>query len=237
MTNVKIRKFTNLFESKSKKRFKSCIYKLHKDNQMLRKENDSMRAFKHDFNNMVQVMSSCIQNNNMEMLKKYFKKLYEECEENKVNDSFRKILKENPAIYKLIENKYEIAKSKGIKMNIEILCDLKEINENIYEITRIMGILMDNAIEAANECEQSKEVYFQILKDFTNNEKLIIIENTYKNKNVDLKEIYKKNFSTKEKNSGLGLWEVKKILSKTNSLSLNTFKGNDYFKQRLAIKG
>ena len=68
------------------------------------------------------------------------------------------------------------------------------------------------------------------------NQNIIIIENTYINKNINLRDIYKKNFTTKENNSGLGLWKVQKIVSKTKSLKLNTFKGENYFRQSLTVQ-
>ena len=49
----------------------------------------------------------------------------------------------------------------------------------IYEFTRILGILMDNAIEAAYECD-NKIINVEIRKDFKVNRQLLIIENTYK---------------------------------------------------------
>ena len=96
--------------------------------------------------------------------------------------------------------------------------------------------MLDNAIEAANECNEQRQIYIQILKDYKENQNVFIIENTYLNKNINLQEIYKKNFTTKEHNSGLGLWKVKKIVSKNKRLKLNTFKGEDYFKQSLYAK-
>ena len=45
---------------------------------------------------------------------------------------------------------------------------------------------------------------------------LLIIENTYTNKQICIDKIFEKDFSTKPHNTGLGLWEVKKILSKNN---------------------
>lgn len=203
---------------------------------MLRKENDSIRAFKHDFNNIMQVFGAYIKTNNMEQLKIYYSKVMNECEETKASENFRKIIKENPAIFTLLSNKYNVALEKKIKMNIEIMCNLQEIKEDIYEITRILGILLDNAIEAANECNEQRQIYIQILKDYKENQNVFIIENTYLNKNINLQEIYKKNFTTKEHNSGLGLWKVKKIVSKNKRLKLNTFKGEDYFKQSLYAK-
>lgn len=233
---VNFRILRKLFGPRKSDRFKRCIYKLHKSNQMLRKENDSIRAFKHDFNNIMQVFGAYIKTNNMEQLKIYYSKVMNECEETKASENFRKIIKENPAIFTLLSNKYNVALEKKIKMNIEIMCNLQEIKEDIYEITRILGILLDNAIEAANECNEQRQIYIQILKDYKENQNVFIIENTYLNKNINLQEIYKKNFTTKEHNSGLGLWKVKKIVSKNKRLKLNTFKGEDYFKQSLYAK-
>ena len=233
---VVLRNFRKFMEPKTKERFKKCIYKLHRSNQMLRKENDSIRAFKHDFNNIMQVMGAYIKTDNMKELKEYYAKIMNECEETKNSECFRKMVRENPAIFSLLSNKYRVAMEKEIKMNIEIMCNLQEIKNDIYEITRILGILIDNAIEAANECKEHKQIYIQILKDYKLQQNLFIIENTYANKEINLSDIYKKNFTTKKHNSGLGLWKVKKIVSKTKSLKLNTFKGEDYFKQSLTVK-
>ena len=58
----------------------------------------------------------------------------------------------------------------------------------IYEFTRILGILLDNAIEAADECDE-RNIYVHIRNDQRHNRQLLIIENTYKDKNISsLKE-------------------------------------------------
>ena len=103
---VNFRILRKLFGPRKSDRFKRCIYKLHKSNQMLRKENDSIRAFKHDFNNIMQVFGAYIKTNNMEQLKIYYSKVMNECEETKASENFRKIIKENPAIFTLLSNKY-----------------------------------------------------------------------------------------------------------------------------------
>lgn len=234
--NGRFNRLRKIIEPKTKARFKECIFKLHRSNQLLRRENNSVRAFKHDFNNILQVLGGYIQAENYEQLKIYYQKMMKETNENKISEYFRKMINQNPAIFKLISNKYELATEKNINMNIEIMCNLREIKNDIYEVTRILGILLDNAIEAANECEEKKEVYVQVIKNSNLNQNIIIIENTYINKNINLRDIYKKNFTTKEKNSGLGLWKVQKIVSKTKSLKLNTFKGENYFRQSLTVQ-
>jgi len=104
----------------------------------------------------------------------------------------------------------------------------------IYEFTRILGILLDNAIEATSECKD-KIINVYIRNDFNIKRQLLIIENTYNNKNVDIERIFEKGYSTKDKNTGLGLWEVRQILKKNSNLNLFTSNDNKLFKQQLEI--
>lgn len=104
----------------------------------------------------------------------------------------------------------------------------------IYEFTRILGILMDNAIEATSECEE-KIINVSIRKDTRRHMQLLVIENTYKNKDIDTEKIYEKGYSTKEGNTGLGLWEIRQILKKNNNLNLYTTKNDKYFSQQFEI--
>ena len=62
-----------------------------------------------------------------------------------------------------------------------------------------------------------------------------MIENTYANKDIDTEKIFEKKYSTKEGNSGLGLWEVRQILKKNNNLNLFTTKNDRFFRQQLEM--
>ena len=115
-----------------------------------------------------------------------------------------------------------------------IFIDLRELRIKIYEFTRILGILMDNAIEAASECNE-KIINVAIRKDFHSERQLLIIENTYLNKQIDTEKIYEKGYSTKEHNTGIGLWEVRTILKKNENLNLFTSKNEKFFSQQLEI--
>ena len=44
--------------------------------------------------------------------------------------------------------------NKNIKINLDFFVDLNDFKINTYEFSRILGILLDNAIEAASECEE-----------------------------------------------------------------------------------
>ena len=58
-----------------------------------------------------------------------------------------------------------------------------------------------------------------------------------KTKILILKKYLKKGYSTKENNSGFGLWEVRQILKKNKNLNLFTTKNNKFFTQQLEIYG
>ncbi len=193
---------------------------------------DNTRAFKHDFGNIVQGIGGYINNNDMEGLKKYYSQLMEDCQRvNNLTTLSPKVIN-NPAIYNVMANKYHKADEKGIKINLEVFLDLNNLHMKIYEFTRILGILMDNAIEAACECENK---IINVCFRKKGNMQLLIIENTYLDKDINTDNIYKKGFSTKKGNSGLGLWEVRQILKKNSNLNLHTTKKDNFFSQQFEI--
>lgn len=199
---------------------------------------DNIRGFKHDFNNIVQSIGGYISTNNMEGLKDYYSGLIDDCK--KVNNLavLNPELINNPAVYSLLTSKYHKAEELNIKMNFEVFLDLETLNIKTYDLTRMLGILLDNAIEASSKCEE-KIINITIRKDNKANRQLFVIENTYSNKDVNIDRIFEKGFTSKSekdnKNHGLGLWEVRKILSKNNNLNLFTIKNKEFFKQQLEI--
>lgn len=203
-------------------------------NRTLHILHDNVRGFKHDFDNIVTTIGGYIKTNDMEGLEKYYAELVDDCQ--KVNNLYilNPEIINNPGVYNLLANKYHEAVSKGIKVNMTFLLDLKELKMKIYEFARILGILLDNAIEASSECEE-KIINITFRNDQKNNRQLIIIENTYSNKEVNTSTIFGKGVSEKENHTGLGLWEVQNILKKSSNLSLYTSKTNKFFSQQLEI--
>lgn len=195
---------------------------------------DNIRCFKHDYNNMITTLGGYVLSEDMEGLKKYYNELLNDCSRVKSLSALSPEVINNPAIYSLLTNKYHQAAELGINMNIESFIDFHKINMKVYEFTKILGILLDNAIEAAKEC-QEKTINIIIRNDFKINRQLLIVENTYNNKNVDTEKIYEKGFTSKPNNTGLGLWETRQILKRNNNLNLFTSKNTNFFKQQLEI--
>ncbi len=207
-------------------------------NKTLSLLHDKMRGFKHDFHNIVQGIGGYISTNDMEGLKKYYSQLLKDCDQVNNLTALNPSIINNSAIYNVMADKYHKADELGVQINLAIFMDLNEIEQHmkIYEFTRILGILMDNAIEATAECKD-KIIHVTFRKEENRKRILMIIENTYLNKNVDIDRIFDKDYSTKSKttNSGLGLWEVRQVLKKNNNLNLFTTKNEEFFVQQFEI--
>lgn len=203
-------------------------------NRILKLAQDDIRGFRHDFTNIICTIGGYVHTKDMEGLTNYYNQIQKDVV--KVNNltALNPDIINNPAIYALITSKYDKAADLNISMSVEVFTDLNALPMKIYEFTRILGILLDNAIEAAQECDE-KNVYIHIRKDEKHNRQLLIVENTYKDKTIDTDKIFEKNYSTKPKNTGLGLWEVRQILKRNNNLNLYTTKNERLFKQQLEI--
>lgn len=199
---------------------------------------DSIRGFKHDFHNIVQSIGGYADRGDLEGLRVYYRQLLQDCGRTNNLTALNPEVINNPAIYNVLATKYHKADEIGVQINLGIFIDLNEIEKymKIYEFTRILDILLDNAIEAASECE-NKIIHVSFRKEQNRRRLLVIIDNTYKNKDINVDKIYEKDFSTKSKetNSGLGLWEVRQILKKNNNLNLFTTKSEEFFSQQFEI--
>lgn len=199
---------------------------------------DSIRGFKHDFHNIVQSIGGYADRGDLEGLRIYYRQLLQDCGRTNNLTALNPEVINNPAIYNVLATKYHKADEIGVQINLGIFINLNEIEKHmkIYEFTRILGILLDNAIEAAAECE-NKIIHVSFRKEQNRRRLLVIIDNTYKNKDINVDKIYEKDFSTKSKetNSGLGLCEVRQILKKNNNLNLFTTKSEEFFSQQFEI--
>lgn len=197
---------------------------------------DQVRSFKHDFDNMVNSIGGYVVNEDIEGLKKYYNQLLEECHKTNNLYALSPEVINHPAIYHLLATKYYEADQKNIQINLDVFLDLNEIEGRmkIYDFTRILGILLDNAIDAAVECDK-KIINVTFRKDMGNDMIAVIIQNTYNNKDVNTETIYQKGVSSKENHSGLGLWKVRQILMHNNNLNLFTTKNDEFFTQQFEI--
>lgn len=195
---------------------------------------DNIRCFKHDFDNIVATIGGYVKTDDMEGLKKYYYQLEDDCQRvNNIATLSPEIIN-NPGVYAILTSKYHKADEKNIKINLEFFLDLNTLNMKIYEFTRMFGILLDNAIEASSECEE-KLINIKFRNEESKHRQIVVIENTFKDSELNIDDIFQKGVSGKENHTGLGLWEVRQILKKNNNLNLHTQKSGNMFIQQLEI--
>ena len=114
-----------------------------------------------------------------------------------------------------------------------IWINLEKIDNKTYTmICKIVGIVFDNAIEATLSSKK-KQLLFDVYEE--NNDIIIDIEISFNN-TVYIEKISNKNYSTKGKNRGLGLYIVKKMINSNKKLSLEQKIDKDIFITKLCIK-
>lgn len=195
---------------------------------------DNVKAFKHDFDNMIFTIGGFINTDDMIGLKAYYESLEKECQNVNNVALLNPTLINNPGIYNLLTVKYKKAKDENVDIQLEFFFNLKTLHMPIYDFSRMLGIFLDNAIEAASVSNE-KVIKIMFRDSPKSNVQTIQIENSYANKNINTKNIFEKGVTEKENHLGMGLWEVKQILKRNNNVNLITENNNSYFKQCLEI--
>ena len=205
----------------------------------LEKNNNEIRKFKHDFNNIILGLDGYINNDDFdkEKLKKYFNSTIMNFNNNiELNDIV--IAKLNSikvnSLKSLITNKVLMAQNNNIDVDINIQSEITDFYTDEMQLSRILGILLDNAIEASLELTDDKKIEVNIIQiDKTTD---IQISNTFNNTGIPIADFNKEGFSTKGTNRGLGLSSAHEIANKLNIL-LNTETDGNTFVQNLSIEG
>lgn len=234
--------YTLVKNTKIKSEVKSENQKLEQQKKYilaLEKNNNEIRKFKHDFNNIILGLDGYINNDdfNKEKLKKYFNSTIMTFNNNiELNDIV--IAKLNSikvsSLKSLITNKVLVAQNNNIDADINIEGEITDFYTDEMQLNRILGVLLNNAIEASLELTENKKIEINIIQiDKTTD---IQISNTFNNTGTPITDFNKEGFSTKGTNRGLGLSSAHEIANKLNML-LNTEIDGNTFIQILTIEG
>ena len=140
-------------------------------------------------------------------------------------------------IKSLIYYKLLVSNKQNLNTSIDISPKLKEedfkLPPNVNnELSQLIGIYFDNAIEAASNSPK-KQIALEVYK--IRNSLFFVITNSYKG-SIKLNNIIKKGFSTKGSSRGKGLYFANKIINNSNFFNSETKIIDDYFIQRLEVK-
>lgn len=197
---------------------------------------DKLKIIKHDHDNILLCINGYIATKEYDGLEYYVKDLINESHEISESQKLNPTIINQPAIYGIIESKYSDAMKKNIKFNIDVDTNIQEINFNFTQLSRVVGILLDNAIEASSQAE-SKEMSIAFNYNKNKQADMIEVKNSIKdNIVIDTKKIFNKGVSSKKKKSGIGLWEVKNIISSKDNSQIYANVEDNTFSQTIIIE-
>jgi len=162
---------------------------------------DDCRELKHNLRNDLLILKSGVNNEAQDKINEIIIKY-------NTNYEWINMIDEIPeGLQGLIYLKQKESEKHKIKLYINTIKNFKTNNKDYIDLCSILGVLIDNAIEASkNSKSRIIEVNFKEVNKNLN----IKISNKYIN-DIDLNKIGNKNYSTKEYKSGLGLNFIKNI--------------------------
>lgn len=175
--------------------------------------NLELRAFKHDYANIMLSMSEYFETKDFDGMQSYFYEKVLPFSQSFTQDSFRLAQFNNlkiPELKGLVSAKLIYAHELGIEVQIEILEPIEKISMDSLDLSRLLGIYLDNAVEAAQDSEQ-RMVSFAIVS-FPDSV-VISIKNSYNGTDFSYSQMKKISFSTKGPLRGIGLYNAEEILS------------------------
>ena len=183
---------------------------------------NSLRSFKHDYVNILLSMSGYIANNDMDELKQFFetkifptKNLIDQGDY-KLNQLCNIGVLE---IKSLLSAKLIYAHESGIDVTIDIPDRVDSFPMDTVDLARILGIFLDNAMEAAPTAEQP-QIGLNIIQHKAGVS--IIISNRFQDNGIVLHKLKQSGFSTKTRHQGIGLSNAQKIISSYDNVLLET---------------
>ena len=196
---------------------------------------NSLRSFKHDYVNILLSLSGYIEEGDLDRLKDFFESKIFPTKNLITGGDYKLNQLSNIGVLEiksLLSAKMIYAHESGIDITIDIPDKVESFLIDTVDLARILGIFLDNAMEATLETEQP-QIGLNILQNKTSVS--IIISNRFPDNGVMLHKLKQKGFSTKNGHQGIGLWNAQKIISSYDNVLLETTMKRDYFTQHIEL--
>lgn len=194
-----------------------------------------LRAFKHDYINILTSLSGYIERDDMGALKDFFEAKILPTGTQIMNGDYKLNQLSNIGIIEiksLLSAKMICSYELGIDVTIDIPDAVTHLNMDTIDLARVLGIFLDNAIEAALKTQQPKVGLCIIQNPKT---VAIIVSNSFCNTDLPLHKLKQQGFTTKSGHQGIGLSNAKEIINSYENVLLETSKHSGLFSQYMEI--
>ncbi|MGW7816123.1 quorum-sensing sensor histidine kinase AgrC [Staphylococcus xylosus] len=213
------------------------IENYYKYTLQIEKINHEMRKFRHDYVNILSTLSDFIREEDMEGLRDYFHSEILPMQDSMQMNAIKINGIENLQVREikgLLTTKILQAQEKNIRISIEVPEPIEKIDMPIINLSRVIGILLDNAIEASEKITEEPLIRIAFIKNEDTSVTFIVMNKCEPNM-PKVHTLFQENFSTKGKNRGLGLSTLKELTDSTTNVLLDTTIDNNYFIQKVEI--
>ncbi|SDW67965.1 two-component system, AgrA family, sensor histidine kinase AgrC [Streptococcus equinus] len=186
-----------------------------------------VRSFRHDYANVLMSLKMGIDQGNLDDIKKIYEEITADSTKLVKNNKFDLTRLANIAdsgVKSLMSAKFLQAENQGIAISLEVSEKMGNPSIPLISYIRILSILFDNAIEGALESAEPK---ISVANFYQDGDFVFMIENSIKEKSVDLTKIFERGYSTKGDNRGLGLATLMDFQDDYENLSVET-RSSDY---------
>ncbi|NWK83964.1 GHKL domain-containing protein [Staphylococcus sp. GSSP0090] len=213
------------------------IENYYKYTLQIEKINHEMRKFRHDYVNILSTLSDFIREEDMDGLRDYFRSEILPMQDSMQMNAIKINGLENLHVREikgLLTTKIIQAQEKSIRISIEVPDPIEKIEVPTINLSRIIGIILDNAIEASEKIEDDPLIRIAFIKN-EDDSVMFIVMNKCEPNMPKVHTLFQENFSTKGKNRGLGLSTLKELTDSTTNVLLDTTIDNNYFIQKVEI--
>lgn len=195
----------------------------------------SMRSFKHEYINLLSTLTGYIEQNDMAQLKEYFhNEILPLSQTFSESDTRLGLLShiEMLELKSLLSSKLIYAIELGIHIELELTDRIQDIPIKNIDLVRVMGIFLDNAIEASLK---SNEKLIQLCLIQKEDCLMIILRNSSSPLQIPLSRLADWGISSKGSQRGIGLYNAKDILNQYPHILWDMEYHTPFFVQTLTI--
>ena len=195
-----------------------------------------VRAFRHDYKNLLAGLSEQADEGELDQLRATLAELdtgFDRRIGEKIRASAQIGNVRVPQVRSLLLSKLAAMSEKGIDCRLEVLYPVERVGMDVWDFARCLGILLDNAGEAAAETETH---WVEVVLLAQGEGLSLRVSNPYAGA-IDPDSIWTEGFSTKGEGRGLGLPSYQRILAAHPNAACSTGWAGGVFVQELTVEG
>lgn len=197
---------------------------------------NEIRGFRHDYAGMLVSMQMAIDSGDLQEINRIYNEVLVKANQKLRSEKYTYFDLNNiedSALRSLIAQSIVYARKNDVEFTLEVKDIITRLSIDLLDLVRIMSILLNNAVEGAAD-RYLKQMEVAVIKmDF---ETVIVIQNSCKITMTPSEDLFALGFSTKGRNRGLGLNNVKEILDKYDNIILETEMEDNTFRQIIRFK-